>query len=143
MLAQIPGTDRLVSDAAAHSWEAAAVAVILLVLLGTIGWLIRVLWVINQRLSVRVDKLELSIEEKLIKIVENTTATIAANTEVMNRAANAIDKLEVAVEQSQQSQVAILARIEASPCLMRAVFSKETAGILDDIEKEALERFSK
>ena len=111
MFAQIPGTDAVIKQAAEHSWEATAIAIVLLVLLTTVGWLIRVLWVINQRLAARVDKLELSVEDKLIKIVESTTSIIASNTEVMSRAAIAIEKLEVAVEQSQHAQVAILARI--------------------------------
>ena len=126
MLAQVEGGADVIDAAVRHSWEAGAVAVMLVVMLAAIGYLMRALWNINQRLAERVTNLETQLTDKLLGIVEETTKAVAANTQMMERTASAIDKLEAAVEHSLQTQQGILARVETSPCLMGEALSEET-----------------
>lgn len=124
--AQVPGANELVTTAASHGWEAAAIAVVLLTMIASVGWLMKSLWAINQRLADRVTNLESKIEDRLMGLVEATTAVVTSNTEMLRRTARAIEKLELAVERSQNAQATILARIETSPCLITEAFSPET-----------------
>ncbi len=116
----------MIDAAIKHSWEAGAVAVMLIVMLVGIGYLMRALWNVNQRLADRVTNLENQLTTKLMEIVEGTTQAVVANTQMLERTAQAINSLESAVEQSLRTQQGIMARIEASPCLMSVALSKET-----------------
>jgi hypothetical protein len=139
MLAQIEGGAEVVKTAISHSWEAGAVAVILLACLGSIGYLMRALWLINQRLADRVTHLEEEFANKLLMMVEVTTRSVEANTTMLDRATRAMDKLEEAVERLMLTQQAMLARLEASPCVMVGVLSDETKRKLQEA-REAAER---
>lgn len=138
IVGQIEGGAEVIDAATRHSWEAGAVAVILLVMLGGIGWLMRALWNVNTRLAERVTKLETILSDRLIAIVEDTTKAVSANTQMMERTANAIDRLEAAVEASLHTQDVILARIETSPCLMSTALSKETQDRLTQARDAAI-----
>lgn len=131
MIAQVEGGAEMVDAAIRHSWEAGAVAVILIVLLAGIGYLMRAVWSINQRLADRVTNLETQLTDKLMGIVEETTRAVAANTIMLERTATAIGKLEAAVELSLHTQQGIMARIDASPCLMVKLLSKESKDRLE------------
>ena len=126
MIAQVQGGAEVIDAAVRHSWEAGAVAVMLIVMLVGIGYLMRAMWNVNQRLAERVTNLESQLTEKLMSIVQETTTAVVANTEMLSRTASAIAKLELAVEQSLNTQQLIMTRIEASPCLMVAALSQET-----------------
>ena len=124
--AQVTGADTVVDVASRHSWEAAAVAMVLVAMLVGIGYMMRLFWTINQRLAERVTKLEDTIEGRLITVIESTTAALVDNTQMMERAASSIDKLESAVERSLHTQETMLIRMETSPCLMEKSLSEET-----------------
>jgi hypothetical protein len=141
MLAQIDGSP-MIDAAAKHSWEAAAVAIVLLVMLGSMGWLMRALWTINQRLAERVTNLEGQLADRLVAIVEQTSVAITANTQMLERTATAIDKLEKAVEHSLRTQDTLMARMEAAPCLMEAALSEETRDRLATARETARKRIS-
>ena len=126
MVAQVQGGSEVIDAAIRHSWEAGAVAIMLIVMLAGIGYLMRALWNINQRLAERVTNLETQFIDRLMGIVADTTKAVVANTAMLERTAQAISKLELAVEQSLHTQQSIVARIETSPCLMAAAFSNET-----------------
>ena len=130
MIAQVQGGADVIDAATRNSWEAGAVAVVLLVSLGGVGYLMRALWTVNQQLAERVTNLENQLTEKLMEIVEDTTKAVVANTQMLERTAVAIDSLERAVEQSLRTQQTIMGRIETSPCMMSEVFSEETKGRL-------------
>ena len=132
----------MIDAALRHSWEAGAVAAILVVLLVGIGYLMRALWNINQRLAERVTNLENQFIEKLMGIVEDTTKAVVANTQMLERTAHAIDKLESAVEISLRTQQGIMARMETSPCLMAVALSEETKGKLTAARDAAREHTS-
>ena len=99
----------------------------------------RAMWQVNQRLAERVTNLETQFIDKLMETVENTTKIVAANTVVMERTAMAIDKLEAAVEASLRTQQGIIARVEASPCLMSTVLSEESKGRIAAAKRVASE----
>jgi len=120
------GAETVIDAAAKHSWEAAAVALILAVMLGGIAWMLRVFWQINQRLAERVTTLENTIESRLIAVVESTSNALTANTQMMDKVSSSIDKLESAVERSMHTQETMLIRMETSPCLMEKSLSEET-----------------
>jgi len=126
MFGQIPGADKAIESAATHGYEAIVVVIVLLTLLGAVGWLMRALWSINQRLADRVTSLEGKIEDRLMTIVENTSAQLASNNVVMEKTIGAINNLEKAVEESVRDQRRIMLRIENSPCVAAAIFSEET-----------------
>ena len=125
-MAQVDGGSEVIDAAIRHSWEAGAVAVVLLVMLAGMGYLMRALWIINQRLAERVTNLETQFTDKLVVIVTDTTKAVTANTEMLGQTSRAIDKLEQAVEQSLITQRTIMARMESQPCLMATSLSKET-----------------
>ena len=126
LLGQIDSGGEVVDKAISHSWEAGAVALILLVMVWTIGWMLKAVWRVNQRLAERVTTLESQFTDRLLVIVDNTSTAIAANTAMLERTSGAIGSLEQAVEKSLHTQEAILNRIESSPCLMEREFSQET-----------------
>ena len=143
MIAQVEGGAEVINAALRHSWEAGAVAAILVVLLVGIGYLMRALWNINQRLAERVSNLESQFIDKLMGIVEGTTKAVVANTQMLDRTAQAIDKLESAVEVSLRTQQGIMSRIETSPCLMAVALSEETKERLSVAREAAREHASK
>ena len=126
ILAQVTGADTVVDVASRHSWEAAAVAMVLVAMLVGIGYMMRVFWQINQRLADRVTTLESTIESRLIAVVESTSTALTANTQMMEKVSVSVDKLETAVEHSMHTQQAMLTRMESSPCLLTSSLSEET-----------------
>lgn len=143
LLAQVPGADEVIESAADHGWEAVGLAIVLVTTIGCIGWMIRSLWALNERLATRVTNLETTIETKLIVIVERSVASLQANTTMMERAASAIEKLEDAVEHSLHTQELIVAKMETSPCLMASALSDETKQRLHAAQQAAVERAKK
>ena len=143
MIAQVEGGAQVIDAAIRHSWEAGAVAAILVVMAVGIGYLMRAMWNVNQRLAERVSNLENQFINKLMAIVENTTEATVANTQMLERTAQAIDKLESAVEISLRTQQGIMARMETSPCLMAVALSEETKERLSVARDAAREHASK
>jgi hypothetical protein len=138
LLAQIEGGGNVIDAASKHSWEAGAVALILIAMASGLWYLLRGMWTINQRLADRVTHLENMFSEKMVRIVESTTDAISGNTRMMEKTAAAIDKLEAAVERSLETQNVIMTRMETSPCLMASVMSDETTRRLEEARKAAL-----
>jgi hypothetical protein len=73
-------------------------------------------------------------------MLEITTRTVEANTTMLDRATQAMDKLEEAVERQMLTQQAMLARLEASPCVMQSALSDETKRKLQDAREAAARR---
>jgi hypothetical protein len=62
---------------------------------------------------------------------------------MLERTAGAIDKLEQAVEQSLRTQQTMMARMEATPCLMASSLSKESTERLKAARRAALSETQK
>jgi hypothetical protein len=135
-LAQLPGADTAIAEAASHGWEAVFLVVVILAILISFGYVLKRILDAGEnretRMSERITALESEIRQELF-------TQIKTNSDTMNRMIVAADRISIAADKMLEWSSRLDRDLAVRPCLMRVVHQGK---FLEDME-ELYERHAK